>query len=92
MSYQFEDLRILIVDDNAHIRQLLRSILYAVNITAIDVAEDGQAGFDSFCRQDYDLVFTDYEMAPVSGLDLASVDPMGGFRAENVRPPAVVDP
>ncbi|MBT7360969.1 MAG: response regulator, partial [Rhodospirillaceae bacterium] len=41
MSYQLEGLRILIIDDNAHIRQLLRTILYAVGIHAIDVAEDG---------------------------------------------------
>lgn len=73
MSYQLESLRILIIDDNAHIRQLLRTILYAVGIRAIDVAEDGVTGFDSFCRLEYDLVFTDYEMEPISGLDLADM-------------------
>lgn len=73
MSYQLEGLRILIIDDNAHIRQLLRTILYAVGIHAIDVAEDGVTGFDSFCRLEYDLVFTDYEMEPVSGLDLVDM-------------------
>ena len=73
MSYQLEGLRILIIDDNAHIRQLLRTILYAVGIRAIDVAEDGVSGFDSFCRLEYDLVFTDYEMEPISGLDLADM-------------------
>jgi len=73
VSYQLEGLRILIVDDNAHIRQLLRTILYAVGIRAIDVAEDGVSGFDSFCRLEYDLVFTDYEMEPISGLDLADM-------------------
>lgn len=73
MSYQLEGLRILIVDDNAHIRQLLRTILYAVGIRAIDVAEDGITGFDSFCRLEYDLVFTDYEMEPISGLDLVDM-------------------
>lgn len=73
MSYQLEGLRILIIDDNAHIRQLLRTILFAVGIRAIDVAEDGVTGFDSFCRLDYDLVFTDYEMEPISGLDLVDM-------------------
>jgi len=73
VSYQLEGLRILIVDDNAHIRQLLRTILYAVGIRAIDVAEDGITGFDSFCRLEYDLVFTDYEMEPISGLDLVDM-------------------
>lgn len=73
MSYQLESLRILIIDDNAHIRQLLRTILYAVGIRSIDVAEDGATGFDSFCRLEYDLVFTDYEMEPISGLDLVDM-------------------
>ena len=73
MSYQLESLQILIVDDNAHIRQLLRTILYAVGIRAIDVAEDGASGFDAFCRFEYDLVFTDYEMEPISGLDFADM-------------------
>ena len=73
MSYQLEGLRILIIDDNAHIRQLLRTILYAVGIRAIDVSEDGVTGFDAFCRLEYDLVFTDYEMEPISGLDLVDM-------------------
>lgn len=73
MSYQLEGLRILIIDDNAHIRQLLRTILYAVGIRAIDVSEDGVSGFDAFCRLEYDLVFTDYEMEPISGLDLVDM-------------------
>ena len=73
MSYRLEGLRILIVDDNAHIRQLLRTILHAVGIHSIDAVEDGVAGFESFCRLEYDIVFTDFEMEPISGLDLVDM-------------------
>lgn len=73
MAYRLENLRILIVDDNAHIRQLLRTILNAVGIRNIDIAEDGVIGFETFCRLDYDLVFTDYEMEPISGIDLVDL-------------------
>ncbi len=73
MSYQLEHLRILIVDDNSHIRQLLRTILHAVGIRSIEIAEDGALGFDAFCKMDYDIVFTDYEMEPISGIDLADL-------------------
>jgi two-component system chemotaxis response regulator CheY len=52
---------------------LLRTILYAVGIRAIDVSEDGVTGFGAFCRLEYDLVFTDYEMEPISGLDLVDM-------------------
>jgi len=73
LAYRLENLRILIVDDNAHIRQLLRTVLSAVGVRNIDVAEDGVRGFESFCRLDYDLVFTDYEMEPISGIDLVEL-------------------
>ena len=73
MSYRLENLRILVVDDNAHTRQLLRAILNAIGIRAIEVAEDGIQGFDSFCRFDYDLVFTDCEMEPITGIDLTEL-------------------
>jgi two-component system, chemotaxis family, chemotaxis protein CheY len=73
LAYRLENLRILIVDDNAHIRQLLRTILSAVGVRNIDIAEDGVRGFESFCRLDYDLVFTDYEMEPISGIDLVDL-------------------
>ena len=73
MAYRLENLRILIVDDNAHIRQLLRTILNAVGIRNIDIAEDGVQGFESFCRLDYDIVFTDYQMDPISGIDLTDL-------------------
>ena len=73
LAYRLENLRILIVDDNAHIRQLLRTVLSAVGVRNIDVAEDGVRGFESFCRLDYDLVFTDYEMEPISGINLVEL-------------------
>lgn len=73
MAYTFENLRILIVDDNAHIRQLLRTILHAVGIQSVDLAETGIAGFEAFCRLDYDLIFTDYEMEPISGIDFTDL-------------------
>jgi two-component system chemotaxis response regulator CheY len=73
LAYRLENLRILIVDDNGHIRQLLRTILNAVGIRNIDIAEDGVRGFDAFYRLDYDIVFTDYQMDPISGIDLVDL-------------------
>lgn len=73
LSYRLDNLRILIVDDNAHIRTLLRTILMALGVRAIDVAEEGRSGFEAFCRLDYDIVFTDFEMQPVGGLDFVDL-------------------
>ena len=30
-------------------------------------------GFEAFCRLDYDIVFTDYQMEPISGIDLTDL-------------------
>lgn len=73
MGYTLDALRILIVDDNAHIRNLLRTVLQAVGAKSIDVANDGMGGFDAFCRLEYDLIFTDYEMEPISGIDFVDL-------------------
>lgn len=73
LAYRLENLRILIIEDNAHIRQLLRTILNAVGIRSIDIAEDGIQGFEAFCRLDYELVFTDYAMEPITGVDLVDL-------------------
>ncbi len=73
MAYRLEHLRILIVDDNPHIRQLLRTVLHAVGVKSIDIAEDGVLGFEAFCRLEYDLVFTDFQMEPLSGIDLTDL-------------------
>ncbi len=68
MGYALDKLRVLIVDQNAHIRQLLRTILQTVGTGTIDLASDATEGFEFYCRFEYDVVFTDSELAPISGL------------------------
>jgi CheY-like chemotaxis protein len=73
VGYALDKLRVLIVDDNAHIRELLRTILQTVGAGMIDVAGDAATAFDSYCRREYDVVFTDSGMAPVSGLEFVDM-------------------
>jgi len=68
MGYALDKLRVLIVDQNAHIRELLRTILQSVGAGSIDLSTDADAGFDAYCRREYDVVFTDSELQPISGL------------------------
>jgi len=68
MGYALDQLRVLIVDQNAHIRELLRTILQSVGTGAVDLSTDADAGFDAYCRREYDVVFTDSELEPISGL------------------------
>lgn len=73
MGYALDQLRVLIVDQNAHIRELLRTILQSVGAGAIDLSHDADAGFDAYCRREYDVVFTDSELQPISGLDFVDL-------------------
>lgn len=69
MSYNLENLRVLVVDDNSHVRTLVRTIMQALGVRDVDVANDGMAGFEAFIRLEYDIVVTDLEMRPLTGID-----------------------
>ncbi len=73
MGYALDKLRVLIVDQNSHVCELLRTILQTVGAGTIDLSSDGVAGFESYCRFEYDVVFTDSEMEPISGVDFVDL-------------------
>jgi two-component system, chemotaxis family, chemotaxis protein CheY len=63
-------LRFLVVDNGAHTRQLLRSLLHGFGVREIREAEDGGAGFDAFTDYEPDIVLTDYSLPTIDGLEL----------------------
>lgn len=73
MGYALDKLRVLIVDQNAHIRELLRTILQSVGTGAIDLSYDADDGFEAYCRREYDVVFTDSELEPMTGLEFVNL-------------------
>ena len=66
----FEDLKALIVEDNMHMRSLLRELLHCVGIKEIAEAADGQTAIEQMRLGHPDLVLTDLTMAPIDGLEL----------------------
>jgi two-component system capsular synthesis sensor histidine kinase RcsC len=64
-------MRILVIDDDRHVRMLLSDLLAAWGYEA-DVAEDGVAGLALFGRGAYDAVVTDLAMPRLSGIDVAA--------------------
>ena len=64
----FEHLKALIVDDNPHMRELLRSLLNAVGLIAVHEATDGEGAFRLLRETQPDLILTDLSMTPVDGL------------------------
>jgi two-component system, chemotaxis family, chemotaxis protein CheY len=66
-------LRFLIVDDNAHMRHILRTLLHGFGAREVYEAEDGAAGLEAFSHYMPDIVLTDWVMPVFDGLELAQL-------------------
>jgi CheY-like chemotaxis protein len=58
----------LIVDDNDHMRELLRTMLVSYGVVDIFEARDGKSGFEAVRSIKPDFVLTDYDMTPMNGI------------------------
>jgi two-component system chemotaxis response regulator CheY len=65
----FETLKTLIVEDNAHMRALLRALLSSAGVKDIAEAAHGQAAIDQLWERKSDLVLSDLAMEPMDGLE-----------------------
>lgn len=62
-------LSVLIVDDDDAIRDLFKTLLQSLGVTAITFATNGYEGY-SLCKENnYDIVFMDVSMPVLSGID-----------------------
>ena len=66
----YADLRLLVVDDRAEQRAVLRAILGLVWPT-IDVADSGAAALALAGQRDYDVILMDVNMQPIDGQTLS---------------------
>jgi two-component system, chemotaxis family, chemotaxis protein CheY len=60
-------LRVLIVDDDATMRRVARSLLQTIGIKNIQEAGDGRSGLDAICTLAPDVVILDWEMPRPNG-------------------------
>lgn len=73
MKYAPDSLRVLVVDPSTYIRQLLRTILRSEGTGTIYASNNAMSGFDAYCGEEYNVVFTDLKMDSISGLDLVDL-------------------
>lgn len=66
----FNRLRFLVVDDNAHMRRILRTLLHGFGARDVYEAEDGASGLEAFSHYSPDIVITDWVMPTLDGLEL----------------------
>ena len=62
--------RILMVDDSAVARKIMRAMLARLGFGNVDEAADGRQALAMLAGQPYRLVLSDWDMAPVNGLEL----------------------
>jgi CheY-like chemotaxis protein len=69
-GYRFDKLKILVVDDNVHMRKLIVTILQAFGTTQLYEADGGEHAWSILCRQNPDVVLLDWVMEGMSGIEL----------------------
>ncbi|MGJ3258250.1 MAG: response regulator [Rhodospirillales bacterium] len=70
VAYDLSGLHVLVVEDNVHTQSLIKAVLRSFNVGSVEIAADGEAGFELFNRMHPDLVITDWEMGPADGIEL----------------------
>jgi CheY-like chemotaxis protein len=66
---RFELIKILLVDDNHHMRLLLTEILRAIGVREVYEATNGAEALQTLRSQPIDIVMTDLAMQPMDGID-----------------------
>jgi two-component system, chemotaxis family, chemotaxis protein CheY len=70
---EFNRLRFLIVEDNAHMRRILRTLLHGFGAREVYEAEDGASGLEAFTHYMPDIVLADWVMPIFDGLELTQM-------------------
>src|SRR5579864_6600080 len=72
-GYQFDRLKVLVVDDNAHMRKLVVTILQAFGVSQIYEADNGERAWAVLRETNPDVLVLDWMMEGMSGLDLVTM-------------------
>jgi CheY-like chemotaxis protein len=68
-GYDLSRLNVLIVDDNKHMVALIKTIMHALGIRGIRGVYDAAEAFEELRNFDADIIFCDWAMSPLDGLD-----------------------
>jgi PleD family two-component response regulator len=69
MPYQLSKVRVLVLEDNSHMRKLLRGMLLAIGVGEVVESTDGATAFIKIKQVPVDFAVVDWEIYPVSGLE-----------------------
>lgn len=69
----FDDLRFVVVDDNTHMRRIVRTLLRAFGSRHIYEAEDGASGLEAVEAFSPDILISDIKMPIFDGIELTQM-------------------
>ncbi|MCD6296697.1 MAG: chemotaxis response regulator CheY [Deltaproteobacteria bacterium] len=64
------NMEVLVVDDFATMRRILKNILRQIGFTNISEADDGKSALNMLKKQKFDLVLCDWNMPEMPGIEL----------------------
>jgi len=67
--FVLENINVLVLDDNRHMRQLVESILHALGVKHVCQAGDAAQAFKELQHFNADVIIVDWHMEPLDGLD-----------------------
>src|ERR1700731_754029 len=86
VPHYFNRLRSPSIDDNPHMRRIMRSLLHGFGTREVYEAEDGAAGLEAFTQYGPDIVITDWVMPIFDGLELVQMIRQPGGNANPYVP------
>lgn len=82
----FNKLRFLVIEDNVHMRRIIRTLLHGFGAREVYEAEDGASGLEAFTNYMPDIILTDWVMPIFDGLELAQMIRQPGGNANPYVP------
>jgi CheY-like chemotaxis protein len=70
MDQGLGELKVLLVDDNEHMRSIVGTILQGIGIVNLREARDGSEALEALRTWPADIAFVDFRMEPMDGVDL----------------------
>ncbi len=70
MAYNFTQLRVLVVEDNMPMAELIKSLLITFGVGAVYMAKNGKEGYDTCLEHNPDMILTDWMMREMDGISL----------------------
>lgn len=70
MSYSFDRVRILVIEDNQPMLEICRTLLLTFGVGEVLTARNGDEGFEIFCKENPDIIIADWMMEPTDGIKM----------------------